>query len=585
MASSLQEIYELARRPSPEAWRIICQTLDTMALKDAARAILRLKKYLAVWPDELKATMCGMSWDDKFLDGKPDPRSVIVRHLRLDKIFMGRYGSLVIRNVHLDPEMLQRLGHSRGSRHLTMLTISGHHLGAPGMRQLAEAEHLTGLRHLKANRCHIGRHGFEALVRAPFFAQLESLSLDDNDFDEKALDILATLSKPISLQSLSLDDNPLGRVGAAYLAGTPAFSSLTKLSLTGCSLGPEGAKELAEAMLPALENLDVSKNRLGDTGLAELTSRPHAVRQLDLNSDTIGLDGIRALGRSNWPLQSLSLRENRIDDEAAAAIADTKWPALGELTLDDNDIGPVGLEKLLASTTLSSLAQLSLGTNLLGPHSFGRVGAVARHLRKIKLSHNRLGDDGLSSLCRAPWETLSELDLGHNGIHASGFEQLTRASFFDQVTHLDLSNNPLGPHLPKIVWPAKLEVLNLSDTHVGDEVIEALASSSCRPRTLILRGCGLTDRGAIALAKSPILERIERLILDDNAIESEGALVLARAVQGPEVRVLSLEKNKIAEPAVVDIARLESLVVFLDQNPFGDQGRRALDEMPPRCCP
>ncbi len=556
-----------------------------MPLQQASRVILRLKKFLEGWPDELRATMCGMSWDDKFFEGKPEPRSTIVRHLRVDKVFSGRYGQLVIRNVRLSPESILKLGDARGARHLTMLTISGQHIGPLGMQRLARAKHLESLRHLTANRCKFGPRGFEPLARSPLFGQLESLSLKGNEFNENALDVLATIAKPVPLRSLALDDNSLGRVGAAFLAATPAFSSLTKLSLSECGLGIGGAEELANAMFPALEELDVSKNRLGDAGVVALTSRRHSVQKLDIEDDTIGPEGVQALARSGWPLRSLSLCTNRIDDEATRAFAEAKWPHLTELTLDDNDVTPTGLEALLTSTTMPALAGLSLRTNLLGPTSFAHVGAAARHLRKLQLTHNRLSDKGLSAICAAPWEQLEELELDHNGIHAEGFVQLVGASFFDQLTYLNLAHNALGRDLPSIVWPSKLHYLNLSDNQVGDELIDTLAQSPCRPQTLVLRNCGLTDRSALALADSPVLERVTRLVLDENAIGDEGALALTRALDGREVRVLSLEKNQLGNESVVALAQSESLVAFVEKNPYGDPGRRALERVPPRCCP
>ena len=77
-------IEELARSPSPESWRLLCEALAALPEREGSERAAEIEPALAAWDDDLRATMCGMDWDDRFFAGNPDPRSAIVRFLRFD---------------------------------------------------------------------------------------------------------------------------------------------------------------------------------------------------------------------------------------------------------------------------------------------------------------------------------------------------------------------------------------------------------------------------------------------------------------------------------------------------------------------
>jgi len=93
--------------------------------------------------DELRATMCGMTWDDEFFDGAPNPRSTIVRYLRFDRYFSGRYdSSLRTRGRAIDAGQMRAMVASEGVRFLTRVNLS-YQLDANGVRELSRCRHFA----------------------------------------------------------------------------------------------------------------------------------------------------------------------------------------------------------------------------------------------------------------------------------------------------------------------------------------------------------------------------------------------------------------------------------------------------------
>ena len=117
-------IAELAHEPTPENWRLLCQALDNLSVADAADAIASIEPLLETWPDKLRATMCGMTWDDEFFAGKPNPRSTIVRYLRFDRLFTGRYDHSIRMRPQLQATQVGTMSRAEGMNHLTWINLN-----------------------------------------------------------------------------------------------------------------------------------------------------------------------------------------------------------------------------------------------------------------------------------------------------------------------------------------------------------------------------------------------------------------------------------------------------------------------------
>lgn len=128
---------------------------------------------------------------------------------------------------------------------------------------------------------------------------------------------------------------------------------------------------------------------------------------------------------------------------------------------------------------------------------------------------------------------------------------------YDQPTQIK-GSSLVSPHL------AKLEELQLFLPGAGEEAAELIAAcphfTNLKSLTLaisrwdmVVEGGALTARGARALARSPHLAKLEKLILDDNRLGDDGVVALT---EEPHWRLveLSLAGNLVTDEGVRAIA-------------------------------
>src|SRR5262249_44731037 len=203
-----------------------------------------LEHELAQWPDELRATMCGMTWDDQFFDGEPNPRSTIVRYLRFDRHFSGRYNDgLRMRGRDLDADTMRAMCASPGVRHLTRINFA-YQLDARGVGELATCPHFHALEELSLEGCTIGNAPgvIAALATAPFFGRLNKLELYNTNI--AGADVEPLLVEP-GPKTIGLGSNPLGVAGAHAIARRLRGETERGLRVNKCDLGNEGMGVLA----------------------------------------------------------------------------------------------------------------------------------------------------------------------------------------------------------------------------------------------------------------------------------------------------------------------------------------------------
>jgi uncharacterized protein (TIGR02996 family) len=115
------------------------------------------------------------------------------------------------------------------------------------------------------------------------------------------------------------------------------------------------------------------------------------------------------------------------------------------------------------------------------------------------------------------------------------------------VRSLNLSWNALGPAGGSVLHRASLlpylHELNLAECHLGPVGVHHLGRAALpRLRILDLTANDLTDEGARALADSPLLKNLDRLVLNKNRLTPRGiAAVLESAYLSPATRVMMLD--------------------------------------------
>lgn len=241
-----------------------------------------------------------------------------------------------------------------------------------------------------------------ALGASPNLGRLRTLTVQPGNIDDTNANILASAGWFAQLEALTI--RFLGGEGLAHLLARP-LPLLRKVELDNCFIGERGGHAFADAELPALEHLDLSRAGLGSAGArlvfgshnlarvtelslfddpasgacAVLAASPHAysLRVLSLTSTSLReADAIALATGCSFPaLTSLGLSCNQIRDAGAAALASSsRFPALASLYLEHNWLTRDGALAFANRTGLPALTQLGLFGN---PFPSGKTEPIA----------------------------------------------------------------------------------------------------------------------------------------------------------------------------------------------------------------
>jgi uncharacterized protein (TIGR02996 family) len=263
-----------------------------------------------------------------------------------------------------------------------------------GLKALAAAAWLGGLRHLALSVHHLSSSGVEAIIRSAALSRLESLDLRYQ-----------------------------GRSRTPYLlfeiVETPALAGLRFLRFSGWLAPSEIREVLGSAALARLRGLSLTRALDDETAIALAAfSFMGQLGYLDLPSNRIGPRGVRALAHSPKlaGLRVLALTGNAVGDDGAREIAAGAMANLTALSLNGAEVGDAGAAALAASPILSNLLCLDL-------------------------SGCEISDAGARALAASP--TLGNLRLlylvGNRRVTAAGFDALRQSSRFSLV------NDPQRP--------------------------------------------------------------------------------------------------------------------------------------------
>jgi hypothetical protein len=203
-------------------------------------------------------------------------------------------------------------------------------------------------------------------VRAEFWRNLKSLTLEDNFISsDEAMRFLAP-RLPLGLTHLHLSDVS----EQAEMIATIEFDSLSHLHLHTCAIDAEAiAKLAATPWFPALEEVHLSQNALGDEGaviLANAGSRGFRPRFLGLYDNGITGVGLAALVRSGVLAEAdrLVVSGNPLGEDGLDAIAEAVLP-LSFINCMDCNLSDATVRRLLENdmACLPALLLLMVGDN------------------------------------------------------------------------------------------------------------------------------------------------------------------------------------------------------------------------------
>ncbi|KAM9772486.1 NACHT, LRR and PYD domains-containing protein 3-like isoform 1-T3 [Syngnathus typhle] len=318
--------------------------------------------------------------------------------------------------------------------------------------------------------CNLSKKSCKALasvLSSP--CSLRELDLSWNDFGDDGLEALvAGLAKPqCTLQVLTLWDCELSKKSCEALASVLSSpSSLRELDLGYNNLGDDGLEALAAGLAKLQCALQVLKlygcklSKKSCEALASVLSSPSSLRELNLSDNDLGDDGLEALAaglaKPQCALQVLKLEECKLSKKSCEALASvlSSPGSLSELDLGDNDLRDYGLEALAAGLakpqcTLQVLRLKWCNLSKKSCEALASVLSSPGSLRKLNLSRNDLGDDGVEALAAGlakPQCILQVLRLKKCNLSKKSCEVLAKALWSNpsHLRELKLNSNDIA---------------------------------------------------------------------------------------------------------------------------------------------
>nr|XP_019570334.1 PREDICTED: ribonuclease inhibitor isoform X1 [Rhinolophus sinicus] len=344
----------------------------------------------------------------------------------------------------------------------------------------------------------------------PLMQQQQVVRLVDCGITEaRCQDMSSALRGNPALTELDLCNNELGDGGLRVLLQglhDPACKIQT-LSLQNCCLTEAGCGTLPDVLrsLPTLRELYLSYNPLGDAGL-QLLCKGLLDPQCHIEKLQVEYCNLTAASC-----------------EALAEVLKTKRD-LKELMVNSNELGEAGVRALcqgLAASTcpLESLKLESCGLTSANCQDLCGIVASKASLRELYLGNNKLGDTGIAELCPgllSPSSRLKTLWLWECDITASGCRHLCRV----------------------LRTKESLKELSMAGNEVGDEgarlLCDTLLEPSCRLESLWVKSCSFTaaccQHFSTMLARNTCLLELQ---LGSNKLGDDGVQELCTGLSQP----------------------------------------------------
>ncbi|XP_066501934.1 uncharacterized protein [Hoplias malabaricus] len=463
--------------------------------------------------------------------------------------------------------------------HLEELDLSNNIVGNSGVQQLCSL--LTNqnfkLRALRLSYCSVTERGYKALasaLKSNPSSPMTELDLRGNHPGESGVRHLTDLQKdPIyNLKTLRLLKSSAGETFCVRLTETLKQNPLlmTELDLSGKVKGDTEVTQLCALLedshcrtkILRLQNSSITEG--GCSGLSKaLCSNPSHLEELDLSKNTVGDSGVQQLcsllTNQNFKLRVLRLPYCNVTERAytalASALKSNPSSPMTELDLRGNDPGESGVRLLtdLQKDPTYHLKTLRLVKSSAAETFCVRLTETLKQnpllMNELDLSGKVKGDSEVNQLCALLEDSHCRtkiLRLQNSSITERGCAALSKA-FCSKPSHL--------------------EELDLSNNIVGDSGVEQLCSlltnQNFKLRVLRVRYCSVKEGGYTALASALKLNPSSQLIeldLRGNDPGDKGVKALTDTFKGKTKKLRLLEKE--AEEAC------RCLKTILGENPL-----------------
>lgn len=516
----------LQRPPHVGIWSRLCRLVESTCQRGGCdpRVILYTLDHLKRWPDELRRAPVG--WSRLLRQGRAEQLPwELLRALEVRAPLLS--DAAIDHDAELEGnEIIAELSRCGVLEHLRALALVELGVDDDGVASLLGAPEAAGLRSLVMTGNHLSARGVREIARARHLEQLERLDIRGNSWGgyEEAIAQLTQARHLASLRSLDIEcdltPEDLGRVleskvfrGLEHLGFERCFN---QVSIADDEFFEVGVGALnTDIELAALRSLGLVNNLMRDDELIELLGAPWLgqLRALDLAWNDIGDDGVRALVATDAVarLEVLSLRGCLLTELAAnELVSSDRMARLQELDVSHAH-GPVILGGVELPALLSENADRSFWIDAI-------TSASMRMDELVRLN-------------------LSDLEMGLTRAHISA---LRAHRVCANLQRLELANTSISEEGVLALFAAgdgfgQLRELNLNRNHDLAEALASALASAGLPglRRLKVRECGLRDEHISALVDAPGLARIELLDLRDNELSHDAIDAL---LQAPSLR-------------------------------------------------
>lgn|GEM_PF-5995378 len=328
--------------------------------------------------------------------------------------------------------------------------------------------------------------GAEVIGKTPHLDNLRVLALRRQLIHPSGLAHLLAADWMENLERLHLDENLLGDGGIQDLASSAPWPSLKTLSVRACGIARGGVARLFDSSLMLhLEDLDLSRNELGwgiGATMGARLPRSRRLKRLVLKRSGLVSYDAKSLGATiaQAPaLEQLEIGENALGDEALAdMLTAMRGGGVTHLSLEQNGVGPASIRALAG---LSSLTHISLSEGRLP-----RLSPLTRHPSLAALSVSKdLGSEALAGCFHTAGANLTHLSMTNGMLDMDVLLELATSPLVETLTHLKLDAANLQPaHIEVICntsWH-RLEHLSLRLNNLGDEEVRMLAGARGLPK-------------------------------------------------------------------------------------------------------
>ncbi|KAL1251671.1 hypothetical protein QQF64_019467, partial [Cirrhinus molitorella] len=452
--------------------------------------------------------------------------------------------------------------------HLLELDLTGNDPGQSGVKQLTDVllEGCCKLKTIRLNDCKLTDRSCPALATVIESDHLKELNMNNNNLQNSGVKQLCNglMSVKCKLEILSLSDCNVTEEGykalASALRSNP--SHLIELDLTGNDPGQSGVKELSDVLQDPncqLKTLRLSNNHITEEGCAALTSAFKSnLIELNLSGNKLGNSGIEKicplLKNTQCILEKLKFSDCSITEKGYKALASalrSNPSHLIELDLTGNDPGQSGVKELsdLLQDPKCKLKTIRFLRSPAAQEAFEYLtevlGVNPLLLKELDMSEDKLGDlagEKLSALLMDSHNKVEKMKL--NNCELTEKSCLVLATVLSSKTilrEINLNNN------------------RLLDSGVK-EICEGLKNPVCELKILKLSNCGITEEGYKALA-SALRSNPSHLIeldLTGNDPGQSGVKELIDLLQDPNFQ---LKRLRFLGPAAVDACQFVTGIV------------------------